>query len=360
MKKAALAFESGEFFLGLSFGWDGENHGEAVFNTSMSGYQEILTDPSYKSQIITLTYPEIGNYGISDEANESSSIHASGLVVKNYNAFHSNFTASQSLGDFLLHHQIPAIWGVDTRKITRIIRIGGAKKAIISTQDLSRDSLVKKAIASPSIEHVDLIKEVSTSSSYSFDEMGLHEDAPLIAVFDFGVKRNILKSLNQRGYQLKVFPARTLAKEILKHKPVGIFLSNGPGDPSAVPDIVDNIKSLKGVKPMFGICFGHQIIAQTYGLKTFKLKFGHRGGNQPVKRRENGQIEITSQNHGFAVIKRKIKGVKISHLNCNDDTIEGIEDAGHKIFSVQYHPEACPGPRDSNYLFDKFDHWIKK
>ena len=260
MKRAALAFETGEFFLGNSFGYETEHYGEAVFNTSMSGYQEILTDPSYKAQIITLTYPEIGNYGISPEASESSAIHASGLVVKNYNEFYSNYTSKQSLGEFLKTNQKPGLCGVDTRKITRIIRSGGAKKAFISTKDLNKDSLVRQAQSSPAIEHIDLIKEVTTKQAYEFDEVGLPADSPKIAVFDFGVKRNILLSLNKRGYRLKVFPARTSSSDVLAYEPTGIFLSNGPGDPSAVPDIVANIENLKGKKPMFGICFGHQIL----------------------------------------------------------------------------------------------------
>ena len=360
MKKAALAFESGEFFSGFSFGYESETYGEAVFNTSMTGYQEILTDPSYKAQIITLTYPEIGNYGIDEKVNESNCIHASGLVVKNYNEIFSNFTAKASLSSFLIEHKTPGLWGVDTRKITRIIRLSGAKKAIISTQDLNQNSLVQKAIDSPSIEHLDLIKEISTPKIYDFDEMGLGERAPIIAVFDFGVKRNILKSLNKRGYRLKIFPARSSKSQVLSCDPSGIFLSNGPGDPSAVPDIVDNIANLKGIKPIFGICFGHQILAQTYGLKTFKLKFGHRGGNQPVRKQGDGKIEITSQNHGFAVEAKDFKRVNVSYINCNDNTVEGLNDPKAMVFSVQHHPEACPGPRDSDYLFDQFHHLIEK
>ena len=351
--KAALALESGEIFYGRSFGAEGEAWGEAVFNTSMSGYQEILTDPSYKWQIIALTYPEIGNYGTGESANESDCIYASGLVVKRYNAFVGDGAGSVTLGDFLRRHQTVAIEGIDTRRLTRIIRIGGARRAVLSTRDRNRDSLVEKAKRSLSIENVDLIKEVTTPAPYIWNEEGVSEDDLRVAVLDFGVKRNILRSLNRLGMYVKVFPASVSPEEVLDFNPAGVFLSNGPGDPAAVDYVVETVSRLRGKQPLFGICFGHQIIARSYGLETYKLKFGHRGANQPVRSLESQRIEITSQNHGFAV-RSPEKKMELTHINCNDQTVEGIAVPGDCVFSVQYHPEACPGPRDSQYFFHRF------
>ncbi len=363
LKRSALALASGEVFYGYSFGAEGEAFGEAVFNTSMSGYQEILTDPSYKGQIIAMTYPEIGNYGVNPDDNESTKIHASGFVVRHYSKIGKHHRATGNLADFLISHKIIGIEGIDTRRLTRILRDKGNQKAVISTIDLDEKSLVQKAIQSPSIENIDLIKEVSTPVSYDWPLTDGVKTVCKVAVYDFGVKWNILRSLAGRGANIRVFPAATPAKELLKWKPDGIFLSNGPGDPSAVPYVVKNVQELLGVKPIFGICFGHQILGQAYGVPTFKLKFGHRGGNQPVKRVKNGKIEITSQNHGFSVkaaegADGKLDGKKIpyllTHLNANDQTLEGIENKKDCAFSVQYHPEASPGPHDSLYLFDDF------
>lgn len=360
-RPAALALESGEVFHGLSFGHEGEAFGEAVFNTSMAGYQEILTDPSYRGQIISMTYPEIGNYGVNDEDNESSGIHASGFVVHNYCQAPSNFRSQGTLSDFLIKHRIVALEGVDTRRLTRILRSTGAKKSVISTLDLNGPSLVAKAKASASIEHRDLVQEVTCEKAYDWPMPAGVAAVFRVAVYDFGVKWNILRSLAARGAMLRVFPARTAHGEIMDWKPDGIFLSNGPGDPSALPILVGNVKALLGQRPIFGICLGHQIIGQAYGAKTFKLKFGHRGGNQPVKNQGQGTIEITSQNHGFAV---KLEGTAppflSTHVNANDQTLEGLACERDRVFSVQYHPEACPGPHDSLYLFDQFFAAMKK
>jgi carbamoyl-phosphate synthase small subunit len=359
LKRSALALASGDVFYGYSFGAEGESYGEAVFNTSMSGYQEILTDPSYKGQIIGMTYPEIGNYGVCPEDNESSKIHAAGFVVHHYSKIGKHHRATGTLADFLISHKIVAIEGVDTRRLTRILRDKGNQKAVISTIDLDEKSLISKAQNSASIENIDLIKEVSTPEPYDWPMPSGVKATCKVAVYDYGVKWNILRSLAERGANLRVFPASTPAKEVLKWKPDGVFLSNGPGDPSAVPYAVQNVQDLLGQKPVFGICFGHQILGQAYGVSTYKLKFGHRGGNQPVKRVKNGKIEITSQNHGFSVRANEAGDVKkfpylLTHLNANDQTLEGLENKKDFAFSVQYHPEASPGPHDSLYLFDEF------
>ncbi|MBN8215225.1 MAG: glutamine-hydrolyzing carbamoyl-phosphate synthase small subunit [Spirochaetes bacterium] len=353
---AALALESGEVFHGLSIGSEGEAYGEAVFNTSMSGYQEILTDPSYRGQIISMTYPEIGNYGVNEDDNESAKIHASGFVVKHYCDKPSHFRASGTLSSFLKRYGIVALQGVDTRRLTRILRSTGAKRSVISTVDLDPASLVAKAKASQSIEHRDLVREVSTEKAYDWPLPEGVAGRYRVAVYDFGVKWNILRSLASRGAVLRVFPASTAASEILAWKPDGVFLSNGPGDPSALLPIVEQIKLLLGKRPVFGICLGHQLIGQAYGATTFKLKFGHRGGNQPVQRKDTGGIEITSQNHGFAVRLAEAgrDPYVLSHVNSNDQTLEGLVNDADGAFSVQYHPEASPGPHDSLYLFDRF------
>jgi carbamoyl-phosphate synthase small subunit len=356
ISNGALALESGEVFYGKCFGAEGEAFGEAVFNTSMSGYQEILTDPSYKGQIIAMTYPEIGNYGVNDEDNESSKIHASGFIVKNYSKIISNFRSTSSLSDFLRKYNIIGLEGIDTRKLTRILRLTGSKKAVISTTDFDADSLVAKAKASLSITEVDLVKQVSTDNIYIWKQ-DINPDVKItykIAVYDFGVKWNILRCLAARGAELKVFPADTDPEKILDWNPDGIFLSNGPGDPRLLTYAVDNVKKLLGKKPIFGICFGHQILTQAYGGSIYKLKFGHRGGNQPAKDLNNKTVEITSQNHGFAAKNDVDCSYTVTHINPNDDTVEGLEVQKDNVFSVQYHPEASPGPHDSYYLFDKF------
>lgn len=352
-KKAWLILEDGSEFEGKMFGYDGESIGESVFNTSMSGYQEILTDPSYSGQIITMTYPMIGNYGVNKEDVESDRIHVAGFVVKEYSRTYSNFRATGSLGDYLKEGKIPAIEGIDTRLLTRHIRDKGAMKAgIFYDKKDARDKLM----AHPSMEGLDLASKVSCTSKYNFGEK--KNGNPEIAVFDFGVKTNILRLLNSSGFNVTVYPGTTPLSEAINNGAKGVFLSNGPGDPAAVvyaKTLVEDV--MKEKVPCFGICLGHQIMGIGFGGKTYKLKFGHRGGNQPVKNLENGNVEITSQNHGFAVDIDSLKGnsdVEVTHINLNDNTVEGIQHKKYPIFSVQYHPEASPGPHDSQYLFDKF------
>lgn len=360
-KNAALALETGEVFYGYSFGSEGEAYGEAVFNTSMTGYQEILTDPSYKGQIISMTYPEIGNYGTNKADMESDRIHASGFVVKHYSKIVSNFRSEQSLSDFLKSFNIIAIEGIDTRKLTRILRSGGARRSIISTTDLDADSLVQKAKNSPSIENIDLVKTVTCEKSYLYKDSANTNKNFRVSVLDFGCKENILRLLDERGCQLKVYPASTSADELLEDNPHGVFLSNGPGDPSAVPYAVAEVKKLIGKVPIFGICFGHQILAQAYGAGSFKLKFGHRGGNQPVVNQHRKMVEITAQNHGFCIYNSPFnENTELSHYNANDNTLAGIQNPSDRVFSVQYHPEASPGPHDSRYLFDQFIQWMSE
>lgn len=350
MKKAILQLENGQSFQGFSFGHDGESCGEIVFNTSMTGYQEILTDPSYKSQTVMLTYPEIGNYGIDQQDNESSKIHASGLIVKNYNEYRDYFNKGKlDIGQFLKSYEVPGIYGVDTRKITKIVRDEGNQRCIISSVDFDKESLLKKIKSGPEIQGVDLVEKVTTKEIYSYTEQGKYK----VAVYDFGIKNAILENLAKRQCNLKVFPANTDWQEIVNYSPDGIFLSNGPGDPSVVDYAVKNVKNLIGKFPIFGICFGHQVLCQAYGYEIYKLKFGHRGGNQPVVNNTTSKIEITSQNHGFAVSSES-EEKKFSHIHLNDHTISGFENKKDKVFSIQYHPEASPGPHDSWYLFDQF------
>ena len=360
--RAALALASGEVFYGRSFGAEGENFGEAVFNTSMAGYQEILTDPSYRGQLITMTYPEIGNYGVNEADFESGGIHASGFAVRHYSKVVSHHRATGTLGDLLKKHGVPGIEEIDTRRLTLILRHRGNQKAVISTKTLDGDRLVKLAQESPSIEHRDLVKEVTTAQPYDWPLPEGVTGRFRVAVYDFGVKWNILRHLASRGGIVRVFPAYTPHQEILQYNPHGVFLSNGPGDPSALPGIVANVQALIGKKPMFGICLGHQLIGQAYGATTYKLKFGHRGGNQPVLRGEDRRVEITSQNHGFAVNLQEAaaKGLGLSHANANDQTSEGLQIDRDQVMSVQYHPESAPGPHDSHYLFDRFFKMMEK
>lgn len=353
MKKAYLALEDGTYFEGVSFGYDGEAFGEAVFNTSMAGYQEILTDPSYKQQIITMTYPLIGNYGVNATDVESGKVQAAGFVVREYSKIVSNFAAEKSLGQYLIENKIPAIEKVDTRKLTRHIRDKGAMKAYISAVDTNPDDVVDKARSSSSLVGKDLVQHVSCESAHDFNEY--KDGMKRVAVYDFGVKTNILRMLAQRNCHLKVFPAKTNAKEIMAFNPDGIFLSNGPGDPDGVVGVRENIRELSEKKPMFGICLGHQMIALAFGADTYKLKFGHRGGNQPVMNLNGRKTEISSQNHGFAVDDSKLKNdFEVTHVNLNDKTNEGVRHKKLPVFSVQYHPESAPGPHDSRYLFDEF------
>jgi len=364
MNKAILTLADGTTFEGESFGASGEAVGEVCFNTSMTGYQEILTDPSYKGQLVTMTYTQIGNYGVNDEDYESLSPHLSGFIVKEYFDIPSNWRSKGTLAEFLKKHNIVAIQGIDTRALTRHIRDKGAQQGVISTVDLDEASLAAKAKALPSIEGKDLVKEVSCAKVYSRDEgewtldQGYLDGKDFkykVVAYDFGIKFNIIRGLTAAGCKVTVVPASTPWEDVLAMEPDGIFLSNGPGDPEPLDYAINNVKNLLGKKPIFGICLGHQILSLALGGKTYKLKFGHRGGNQPVKDLSTSKIEITSQNHGFAVDFETIKDrADLTHLNLNDNTVEGISSKEFEAFSVQYHPEASPGPHDASYLFKRF------
>jgi carbamoyl-phosphate synthase small subunit len=368
-KMARLALEDGTVFVGQSAGYEGDAQGEIVFNTSMTGYQEILTDPSYRGQIVTMTYPLIGNCGVNSEDIESGKPWVEGFVLKEMAAAPSNWRARESLAEYLRRHKIPAIQGIDTRKLTKIIRQGGAQRALISASREDAASLLERAKSIPSIVGLDLVKEVTTSAPYRWREGNY--DWPkgypvrrrfkyLIAAYDFGIKRNILRSLVNERMEVVVVPALTPAEEILKLDPDGVLLSNGPGDPAPLAYAVENIKALVGKIPLFGICLGHQLLALALGGRTYKLKFGHHGANHPVKNLETSAIEITSQNHGFAVDIESLKGlVKLTHINLNDMTSEGFALREKFLFTVQYHPESSPGPRDSRYLFRDFARLIE-
>jgi carbamoyl-phosphate synthase small subunit len=364
---AKLALENGTVFVGENFGAEGEVSGEVVFNTSLSGYQEVLTDPSYAGQIVTMTYPLIGNYGINEEDLESAAPQVSGFIVREYFDFFSNWRATSSLGDWLRKHSIVALQGIDTRMLTKMIRTEGALRGVLSTTDLDDASLVAKARAIPGMSGQDLAAKVTCSEEYGWDQPGgrpyelgtniAPDDRQFnVVVYDFGVKRNILRRLSAYGCRLTVVPASTSAQTVLAQNPDGIFLSNGPGDPEAVTYAIRNLKELIGQKPIFGICLGHQLLALALGGKTYKLKFGHRGGNHPVKNLLTGAIEITSQNHGFAVDWESMDPAKVelTHNNLNDGTVEGFRHKEFPLFCVQYHPEASPGPHDSDYLFRQF------
>ena len=367
MTDAILALEDGLTFRGTSLGFEGETYGEVVFNTSLSGYQEILTDPSYKGQIVTMTYPHIGNYGINEIDRESSRPWVEGFIVKELSPIVSNWRSELSLDQYLKRHKIVGIQEIDTRKLVKHIRDQGAQRGVISTVDLDHKRLVKKAKDSPSIVGVDLVKEVTCKEPYTFDE----ELAPgfgwperkvcqsrkhSIVCIDGGIKFNILRKLNQHGFRVTVVPASTTASEILKLKPEGVFYSNGPGDPEPVTYVWQSMRELIGKVPVFGICLGHQMLGLALGGKTFKLKFGHRGGNHPVMDLKTKRIEITSQNHGFSVDPDTLpkSEVELTHINLNDKTLEGMRHKKYPVFSVQYHPENSPGPHDSDYLFDRF------
>ena len=349
-KPVKLILENGTIFSGISFGAEGETIGEVCFNTGMTGYQEILTDPSYCGQLITMTYPHIGNYGVNEEDVESNKIHAAGFIVREENVVPSNFRSTQSLGEYLRAQKIVGIQKIDTRMLTRILRDEGAMNGIISTVDLDDDSLLQKVKTAPSMDGLDLAKVVTCDKSYKWSK-GKHK----IAAIDFGIKHNILRLLESHGCDVTVFPATTSATEILNINPDGIFLSNGPGDPAAVTYGIKTVKELLGKKPIFGICLGHQILALALGAKTYKLKFGHRGCNHPVKNLKTGGVEITSQNHGFAVDADSLsENMEVTHLSLNDQTVEGLKCTNVQAFSVQYHPESSPGPHDSRYLFQNF------
>ncbi|MDX1958445.1 MAG: glutamine-hydrolyzing carbamoyl-phosphate synthase small subunit [Leptospiraceae bacterium] len=357
--KGFLVLDNGDIFEGISFGYEGEEVGEVVFNTSMAGYQEILTDPSYCKQIVTLTYPMIGNYGINPEDMESSKIQVSGLIVKEYVPIPSNFRSTETLSNFLKRFKIPAIQGIDTRKLTRQIRTYGAPNGGIFIADKYSPEFLDKVKKFPGIDGLDLAKVVTTKERYEFGE----KNKPFrVAVYDFGIKTNILRLLNDSGFAVSVFPAEYPAEKVLAENFDGYFLSNGPGDPDVVHYGIDAAKKIiASNKPLFGICLGHQIIGLAMGKKTTKLKFGHRGGNQPVINLLTKKVEITSQNHGFAVVDdEKNNDIQTTHLNLNDKTNEGFYSKNGLVMSVQYHPESSPGPHDSQYLFQDFFELVKK
>lgn len=370
---ALLALEDGRTFACRSFTGPGEASGEVVFNTSMTGYQEVLTDPSYSGQMVVMTYPLIGNYGVNAEDIESGRIQVAAFLIKEYQPYPSNFRSTSNLADYLKSQGILGIEGLDTRAVTRHIRDAGAMRAIISTDALKPADLVKRANAIPKMTGLNLAKAVTTPKPFYwangkpefFDPQRRPLDKtvwkrrgskPAVVAFDFGIKFNILRQLEQAGFELVVVPSSTPAGTIQALEPDGIFLSNGPGDPEPVTDAIETIRSLLDYRPIFGICLGHQLLGLALGAKTFKLKFGHRGANQPVKNFRTGRVEITSQNHGFAVDIESLQenDVEITHVNLNDNTLEGFRHRKYPILSVQYHPEASPGPHDARYLFDEF------
>lgn len=374
MKKAILLLEDGKIFSGESFGADGETTGEVVFNTSMTGYQEILTDPSYKGQIVTMTYPHIGNYGINGEDIENAKPAVAGFVVREYSKIYSNWRAEQSLGEFLKENKIVAIEGVDTRAIVKTIREKGSMKGIISSPiksgiDFNKNSLLKKLRAAPDIVGKDLVKYVTHTriSQFHNSRKVKCSDGKRVIILDFGVKLNILRSLVLVGLKPIVVPAKTSFEKILSLKPKGILLSNGPGDPEGVPytiktveKIINSLPVTRYSVPIFGICFGHQILALASGGKTYKLKFGHHGSNHPIKNLKTDRVEITAENHNFAVDENTVKDFVPTYRNLNDGTLEGMEHKSLPIFSVQFHPEASPGPHDTEYIFEKFAKMVKK
>ncbi|MDI6758977.1 MAG: glutamine-hydrolyzing carbamoyl-phosphate synthase small subunit [Candidatus Omnitrophota bacterium] len=360
--EAILALEDGTIFKGKSFGACGESFGEVVFNTSMAGYQEILTDPSYKGQIVAMTYPLIGNYGVNSLDAESRKLFIEGFVVKEYSKIASNWRKEQSLGEYLKENNILGIEGIDTRALTLHIRRSGALRAVLSTEDLEEASLREKAKNSKGLIGVDLVKEVTVDKAYIWP--GVNSVKYKVVVIDCGVKYNILRELSYHNCQAIVVPAKIEAEEILKLKPDGVLLSNGPGDPQAVKYVIETTKNLIGKLPIFGICLGHQMLSLALGARTYKLKFGHHGANHPVKDLKTGKVCITAQNHGFCVNIEKKKGdkyymignddVEVTHINLNDGTCEGMRHKKFPIFSVQFHPEASPGPHDAKYLFREF------
>jgi carbamoyl-phosphate synthase small subunit len=385
--KAILALSDGKFYIGRSFGAEGETVGEVVFNTSMTGYQEILTDPSYEGQLVAMTYPEIGNVGVNPEDVESRQPYVKGFIVKEYCALPSNWRATQPLDEYMKEHGIVGIEGIDTRSLVRHLRDHGSQEAIISTRSDNPEELIAKATASPGLVGRDLVKEVSCRESYDWDEGGwelgtgykkrmeadgakkprknktasFEQPRFSVVAYDYGIKRNILRGLAESGCTVKVVPAGTAAEDVLALAPDGIFLSNGPGDPDAVPYAKENVQKLIGKKPIFGICLGHQILGLALGGKTYKLKFGHHGGNQPVMDLTTRKVEITTQNHGFAVDADSLKdSAVVTHLNLNDNTVEGLAHRELPIFSVQYHPESSPGPHDASYLFKRFVEMMEK
>lgn len=358
-KKVILVLEDGRTFHGASFGADGETFGEMVFNTSMSGYQEILTDPSYAGQIVCMTYPLIGNYGVNEQDVESRKPWVEGFVVKEASRIRSNWRSTETLDDYLREHGIVGIEKIDTRALVRHIRDKGAMRAGISSVDLDAETLLKKVLASPDMKDRELASKVTVDDA--FDYPAMDDTRHHIVAFDFGVKTNSLREFAKFGCKVTVVPADTPAEEVLALQPDGIFLSNGPGDPASMSAVIEQIKQLtKANVPMFGICLGHQLIGQAFGGKTFKMKFGHRGGNQPIKDLTTGKVEITSHNHGFAVDPDSLPAdVEVTHINLNDHTVAGLRHKTLPVFSVQYHPESAPGPHDSEYLFERFVELMK-
>ena len=383
--KAILALADGHFYEGISFGAEGEAIGEVVFNTSMTGYQEVLTDPSYEGQLVAMTYPQIGNVGVNPEDMESKTSFVKGFIVRDYTATPSNWRATQALHQYMRAYGIVGIEGVDTRSLVRHLRDYGSQEGIITTVDSDPAVATAKAKASPGLVGRDLVRNVTCSDAYDWNEgkwelkggyktrreltskrrnaKGATFTSPayFVVAYDYGIKHNILRNLAESGCRVKVVPAGTTAEEVLAMNPDGVFLSNGPGDPDAVPYAKENVRKLIGKKPVFGICLGHQIMGLALGGKTYKLKFGHHGANQPVIDLTTRKVEITSQNHGFAVDADSLKGaVEVTHLNLNDNTVEGLAHRELPIFSVQYHPESSPGPHDASYLFRRFTELMAK
>ncbi len=385
--RAILALEDGRVFEGESFGATGTTTGEIVFNTSMTGYQEVITDPSYQGQMVAMTCPLIGNYGVNPLDQESAQPHVRAFIIEELSPVTSNWRSKMSLPDYLKQWKIPGIQGIDTRALTRHLREKGAMKACLTSDPaISQQEAIKLAAVGGGVAGVDFVKEVTTRQVYEWDPEDrlsrkwtivkgdgqgmtrdvngeVYEELPPIrhrvVAFDYGVKFNILRQLRQEGFKVIVVPATTTAQEVLALNPDGVFLSNGPGDPGALDYIHKEVKALIGKKPIFGICLGHQILSYAYGGKTFKLKFGHHGGNQPVKDLNTGRVTITSQNHGFAVDPATLPpSVEVTHVNLNDQTVEGMRHREHPVFSVQYHPEAAPGPHDANYFFAEFSKLI--
>lgn len=358
--QAYLALEDGTVFEGNSFGSSGEATGEVVFNTSMAGYQEIITDPSYKGQIVAMTYPLIGNYGINREDVESRRPFLEGFVVKEYSKLASNWRKDNELGEYLKENNILGIEGVDTRKLTLHIREKGAMKAVLSTQDSSHQSLINKARKSKGLVGLDLVKDVTIAKQYVYAQSKSNKYR--VIVLDCGVKYNLLRELIRNKCDVIVMPAQSTIKEVLKLKPDGVLLSNGPGDPAAVDYVIKTVASLIGEVPIFGICLGHQMLGLALGGKTYKLKFGHHGANHPVKDLRTQKVSITSHNHGFCVDIDSLnkKDIQLTHVNLNDNTLEGLRHKKLPLFSVQFHPEASPGPHDAEYLFAEFIELMRK
>ncbi|HEX8371801.1 MAG TPA: glutamine-hydrolyzing carbamoyl-phosphate synthase small subunit [Chthoniobacterales bacterium] len=368
MKRAILALEDGRIFEGENFGGMGTAVGEICFNTSMTGYQEVLTDPSYRGQIVAMTYPLIGNYGITSDDDESYEPHVRGFVIEELAELASNYRSQESLGDYLARWKICGIQGIDTRSLTKRLRTAGAMKACITTELATGAEAVAAAQAGNGVDGMDFVKEVTVPEAFAWDphdtqsaewdgekHLILPPVKHHIVAYDLGMKRNILRRLRQKGFAVQVVPATTKAADVLALNPDGVFLSNGPGDPGALDYVHSEVRELMGKTPIFGICLGHQMLGHAFGGKTFKLKFGHRGGNQPVQDLKTGRVAITAQNHGFAVDADSLPpDVEVTHVNLNDGTVEGLRHKELPIFSVQYHPEAAPGPHDATYFFDEF------